>query len=134
MATLKKTMRIGSDLAEIDKLDGFLESLFDELTMQQDDRERVRLSLHEGVANAIKHGNKFDLSKHVKLCAMHFGNQLEFEIIDEGEGFVLEEVDDPLDPANLLKDSGRGVFLMRTYADEVHYSHGGRQLNIRFNL
>jgi serine/threonine-protein kinase RsbW len=134
MATLKKTMRIESNLEEIAKLDGFLEGLFDELSMQEENRDRVRLSLHEGVANAIKHGNKFDQDKSVKLCAMHFGNHLEFEIIDEGDGFELKEVDDPLDPANLLKDSGRGVFLMRMYADEVSYTQGGRQLNIRFNL
>lgn len=134
MATLKKSIRINSELSEISKLDGFLVSLFDELNMEENDRERIRLSLHEGVTNAIKHGNKFDLDKTVNLCALHFGNHLEFQIIDQGAGFEPEEVDNPLDPANLLKDSGRGVFLMQMYADEVKYTDQGRQLNLGFKL
>jgi|AntAceMinimDraft_1070359.scaffolds.fasta_scaffold02107_3 serine/threonine-protein kinase RsbW len=134
MTTLKNSLRIASNLEELTKMDAFLERIFHELSLDHEDQERIRLSLHEAVANAIKHGNKFDMKKQVILNTLHLGTQIEFQIVDEGEGFVYEEIDDPLDPANLLKDSGRGIFLMNSYADEVHYAKNGTHLNLTFML
>lgn len=134
MTTLKNSIRLASNLEELAKMDAFLARIFDELSLGTEDQERIRLSLHEAVANAIKHGNKFDQKKFVTLNTLHLGNQIEFQIIDEGAGFVYEDLADPLDPANLLKDSGRGVFLMNSYADEVYYTNGGTHLTLTFEL
>lgn len=134
MTTLKNSIRLASNLEELAKMDAFLARIFDELSLSTEDQERIRLSLHEAVANAIKHGNKFDQKKFVTLNTLHLGNQIEFQVIDEGAGFVYEDLADPLDPANLLKDSGRGVFLMNSYADEVYYTNGGTHLTLTFEL
>lgn len=134
MKSLKKTLILESDLEQIKLLDSFLEVIFGELSLDTEDQERIRLGMHEAVANAIKHGNKQDLSKKAKICMMHLGNQLEFQIEDEGKGFELDQVDDPLNPENLLKASGRGIFLMHNFADEVVYSKGGRHLRLIFEL
>jgi len=134
MNTLKNSIRLASNLEELSKMDAFLERTFEELALDHEDQERIRLSLHEAVANAIKHGNKFDMKKQVTLNTLHLGRQIEFQIVDEGEGFVYEDIDDPLDPANLLKDSGRGIFLMNSYADEVHYAKDGTHLTLTFML
>lgn len=134
MTTLKNSIRLASNLEELSKMDDFLEKLFLELSLDHEDQERIRLGLHEAVANAIKHGNKFDQTKQVTLNTLHLGSQIEFQVVDQGEGFVYEEVDDPLDPANLLKDSGRGIFLMNSYADEMYYTNGGTHLTLTFEL
>lgn len=134
MKTLKKSLVLQSNLEELTQLDHFLATLFEELQLDNEDQERIRLGMHEGVSNAIRHGNRFDPDKKVKICMLHLGTQIEFEIIDQGEGFEEEQVDDPLDPMNLLKDSGRGIFLMRSYADEVVYEQGGRCLRLIFEL
>jgi serine/threonine-protein kinase RsbW len=134
MTTLKNSIRLSSNLEELKRMDAFLEKVFLELKLDVEDQERIRLSLHEAVANGIKHGNKFDENKQVTLNTLHLGNQIEFQVIDEGNGFVYEDLDDPLDPANLLKDSGRGVFLMNSYADEVLYTKNGTHLTLTFYL
>jgi len=71
------------------------------------------------------HGNAYDPAKRVNLTFEHTGSDLIITIADEGKGFVPDEVPNPLAPENLLKDSGRGIFLMRTFMDEVRF----RKLN-----
>lgn len=82
----------------------------------------VSVAVRECVANAIKHGNKNDVTKsvHVEFTAT-FNDipQLSIRVRDEGDGFEPEEVADPLAPENLLKGSGRGIFLIRSFMDDV---------------
>lgn len=82
----------------------------------------ISVAVRESVANAIKHGNRNDDSKnvHVEFTAT-FGDspELSIRVRDEGHGFDPEEVADPLAPENLLKGSGRGIFLIRSFMDDV---------------
>jgi serine/threonine-protein kinase RsbW len=75
--------------------------------------------------NAILHGNAYDPAKRVNLTFEQNGEELIVIVADQGEGFVPDEVPDPLAPENLLKQSGRGIFLMRAFMDEVRF----RKLN-----
>ena len=134
MKSLKKTLILKSNLSEMNALDSFLQAIFDEISLGMEDQERVRLGMHEAVANAIKHGNKLDEQKQVKICMMHLSSQLEFDVEDEGDGFNMDEVEDPLNPENLLKASGRGIFLMHNFADEVIYSKGGTHIKLIYEL
>ena len=88
----------------------------------------------EAATNGIVHGNKLDPSKSVTLFAEASDSQLTITTTDEGEGFDPDAVANPLEEENLLKTSGRGVFLMKEFADEVEYRDDGRTLVLKFIL
>ena len=81
----------------------------------------VDMAVREAVTNAIVHGNQEDEAKAVEVTFNCLEHALEIEVKDQGEGFDLAEVPDPTDPANILKTSGRGIFLMRSFMDEVQW-------------
>jgi serine/threonine-protein kinase RsbW len=85
----------------------------------------VRLALEEAVVNAIKHGHQHDPSKVVRVAYRVSSERVVLEIEDEGPGFQPDEVPDPLDPENLERACGRGVFLMRHYMNEVTFNERG---------
>lgn len=74
------------------------------------------------MANAVKHGNKFDESKSVDIKLVKNDEGFEMSVRDHGSGFDPEDVPDPTDPANLLKASGRGILFMRAFMDVVEWS------------
>jgi serine/threonine-protein kinase RsbW len=83
----------------------------------------VSVAVRESVINAIKHGNREDRRKHVTvefmLTPRDRAERFTVSVLDEGEGFDPGEVGDPLAPENVLKSSGRGIFFMRSFMDEV---------------
>jgi serine/threonine-protein kinase RsbW len=82
----------------------------------------VSVAIRESVINAIKHGNRNDESKHVFVefeTATAGGPALTIRVRDQGEGFDPGEIANPLAPENLLKSSGRGIFLIRNFMDDV---------------
>ena len=91
--------------------------------LDEDQLHWVSVAVRETVVNAIKHGNKNDPSKRVTIefspVPATAGDELVIRIEDQGEGFVPEEVADPLAPENILKSSGRGIFLIRNFMDET---------------
>lgn len=91
------------------------------------DKERfgIRLALEEALVNAVKHGNRNDATKTVHVRYQISPQQFMIEIQDEGRGFDPEAVPDPLNPENLERPGGRGVFLMRHYMSWVHYNETG---------
>ncbi len=97
----------------------------------------VGVAIRESVINAIKHGNRQDLSKRVFVdfeTAQQNGTpELLIRVRDEGEGFDPQEVADPLAPENLLKSSGRGIFLIRSFMDDVQLQRapqGGMEMRM----
>lgn len=93
---------------------------------------KVELALQEALANAIRHGCKTDPTKHVQ-CSVTFDSAGEVVIVirDPGPGFKVAEVPNPLEGANLLKPSGRGVFLINELMDTVEFSDEGRRVMMR---
>ena len=81
----------------------------------------IEMALREAVTNAMVHGNQEDESKSVEVIFNCHDNELEIEVRDQGEGFDPAKVPDPTNAENLLKTSGRGIFLMRTFMDEVEW-------------
>lgn len=79
----------------------------------------VSVAVREGVINAIKHGNRENAEKTVTVEFSFTPTELAVRVVDQGEGFVPEEVANPLAPENLLKSSGRGIFFMRSFMDDV---------------
>ena len=88
----------------------------------EDSMHWVGVAVRESVINAIKHGNQHDASKMVFVdfeSSVEPDGELVISVCDQGEGFEPEEVADPLAPENMLKSSGRGIFLMRSFMDDV---------------
>jgi len=85
----------------------------------------IGVAVRESVINAIKHGNREDYDKLVTVeftfAPVAGPTELVVRVLDQGEGFDPEEVADPLAPENLLKSSGRGIFFMRSFMDDVRH-------------
>jgi serine/threonine-protein kinase RsbW len=92
------------------------------LGFDEDSMHWVGVAVRESVINAIKHGNQHDERKMVYVdftTVEDPDHELTIAVRDEGKGFEPEEVADPLAPENMLKSSGRGIFLMRNFMDDV---------------
>jgi serine/threonine-protein kinase RsbW len=94
------------------------------------EKSNVFVALDEAFVNAVKHGNRFDYEKLVRITAEVSSKEARFTVEDEGEGFDVAQIPDPLDPANLFKTSGRGVLLMYNIMDEVKYNERGNRLEL----
>jgi serine/threonine-protein kinase RsbW len=90
---------------------------------EEDDRHKIEVAVHELVINAIWHGNKSDASRLVWMRFHIFSDRLEIHIRDQGSGFDPGRVPDPLAAQNLLKVSGRGIFLIRRFMDDFRVEH-----------
>src|SRR5258708_27282503 len=95
------------------------------------------VAVREYVINAIKHGNREDCAKHVSIefafTPVEAPTELVVKVIDQGEGFEPMEVADPLAQENMLKSSGRGIFFMRSFMDDVQLHrapHGGMEVRM----
>lgn len=83
----------------------------------------IDLAVRESVANAVKHGNKFDETKEVEVTFAKVDDGLQITVRDFGAGFSIDEIPDPTNPENLLKVNGRGILFMRSFMDEVEWSN-----------
>lgn len=83
----------------------------------------IDLAIRESVANAVKHGNKFDESKNVVVTFADSDEGFEITVRDFGDGFEVDNIPDPTNPENLLKANGRGILFMNAFMDEVSYSN-----------
>ena len=94
------------------------------------DTSNLFIALDEAFVNAVKHGNRSDPTKLVRITADLSAREARFSIEDEGAGFDVKAIPDPLDPANLFKTSGRGVLLIYNIMDEVEYNERGNRLTM----
>jgi serine/threonine-protein kinase RsbW len=121
---------LNTDFDELEHLDEIVTSLAEEAGLNEDQSSGLMLCVSEAVTNGMLHGNKMDESKTVHLTAKAKKGEVIVTVQDEGKGFDPDAVPDPLDEANLLKPSGRGVFLMKTYCDEVNYDRNGTRVTL----
>ena len=91
----------------------------------QDDIFAVHLALEEACVNAIKHGNKMNADKEIKIDYSVNPDGVEIFVTDEGDGFEPDSVPDPRCGKNLYKPDGRGLFLIRSYMDVVKFNERG---------
>ena len=119
------TLILPSSMQHVYLLDVVVTEVLKETGFSEDIQEQINLAVIEAGTNAIKHGNKEDPSKKATVEFTVTEDELGIVIKDEGEGFTRQEVADPLDPENLLKSSGRGLFLMEACMDSVTYEAKG---------
>jgi serine/threonine-protein kinase RsbW len=111
-----------SDPKEIAKVEPFLHKINKATRMDDGTFYRLLVAGTEAINNGILHGNKSDPSKSVFATCTVDSRKLIFRVKDQGRGFKPEDVPDPLEEKNLLKTSGRGIFLMRSLMDKVTFT------------
>ena len=102
----------------------------EKLGVVKSEQSNLYVALDEAFVNAVKHGNKYDATKLIRVTAEVSKEEARFTIEDEGEGFDVQNIPDPLDPENLFKTSGRGVLFIYNIMDEVKYNERGNRLTM----
>jgi serine/threonine-protein kinase RsbW len=121
----RRTFRLSSTMESVGEVEAAAEQLATGAGLDEDERFRVTMAVHEAVINAVLHGNDYNPDLHVEVSMENTGAKLVFVIADQGKGFDPNRLPDPSAPENLLRGTGRGIFLIRSLMDEVHF----RQLN-----
>jgi serine/threonine-protein kinase RsbW len=123
-----------SDPKEVRNIEPFLNKINVLLRLDDGAMYRLLLCCTEAVNNAILHGNHSDPSKLVRLKCTILKTSLVVVVNDEGAGFEAKKLPNPLSKKNLLKENGRGVFLMRSLMDEVKYTRTKTGMSVRMKL
>jgi serine/threonine-protein kinase RsbW len=116
---LPVTLTCNTDLRFIDLIQVVGSELLKHMNFSQEDGERLWLAIQEGIANAMRHGNKLDKQKPVKVVFTPDSEKLEIRISDQGKGVDFTTIPNPNLPENLLKPNGRGVYFMKAVMDTV---------------
>ncbi len=119
----RTSLTLASTLESVDRLEHEAESFAKRLGFGEDEVANVAMAIREAAVNAVVHGNAYDTVKQVHASFEATGTDMIFRVRDEGNGFDSDNIPDPLSPENILRGSGRGVFLMRAFMDEVHFRH-----------
>ncbi|AHM61401.1 anti-sigma regulatory factor [Flammeovirgaceae bacterium 311] len=127
-------IEIPSLIENIRMIESFIDNAKEEFQLDDGLYGNIMIAVTESVNNAIRHGNRMDPSKNVKLTLYLREDNIQFEIEDEGEGFDYENLPDPTAPENIEKPGGRGIFLMKHLADEVNFKNKGRLVELCFYL
>lgn len=103
-----------------------------EAGFDEEDILKISMAVREAAVNAVLHGNAYDPAKKVTLAFERTGRDLVITVRDQGKGLDIGKVADPLAPENLMKTSGRGIFLIRSFMDvvEIHPSQAGTELKM----
>lgn len=119
-------------MESVSEIETAAEKLAAEAGLDEDERFRFTMAVREAAVNAVLHGNDYDPAKHVTASFENNGTSLVITIADEGKGLDPETLPDPLAPENLLRGTGRGIFLIRSFMDEVHFRqlHPGTELTL----
>lgn len=118
--------------ASIADVENLIEKVCSELNVSEDLFGNILISVTEGVNNAILHGNKGNVSLSVFVSVLNNDSWICFKITDQGVGFDPNLIPDPTAPENLLKENGRGIFLMKSLSDDLVFENNGAEVSILF--
>jgi len=132
MAGDRFSYRLDSTLETVDNAEQTASRIASESGFGEDEVMQIAMAVREAAVNAVLHGNAYDPEKKVELEFQRTKRALVIIIRDQGKGMDLTKIPDPLAPENLLKTSGRGIFLIRSFMDEVeiHPSHNGTEVKL----
>jgi serine/threonine-protein kinase RsbW len=114
-------MTLNSTMEAVSAVEAAAEKFATEAGLDEDESFRVTMAVREAAVNAVLHGNEYDPSKQITASFENTGASLVFVITDQGKGLDPATLPDPLAPENLLRGTGRGIFLIRSFMDEVHF-------------
>ncbi len=119
-------------MESVTEVEAAAEKLASDAGMDEDGRFHVAMAAREATVNAVLHGNEYDPTKRVTATFENTGSALVITIADQGKGLDPATLPDPLAPENLLRGTGRGIFIIRSFMDEVHFRqlHPGTELTL----
>lgn len=124
---------LDSTLDSVDNAEEIAVGLAQRAGFDEDDLIKIGMAVRESMVNAVVHGNRYNTHKKVRFSAGQAEERFTIRITDEGEGFDFEHVPDPLAPENLMRSSGRGIFLIRSFMDEFQVKRldpGGTEVTL----
>jgi serine/threonine-protein kinase RsbW len=107
-----------STLESVDTAENLALEIAEKSGFQEEDLHKIGMAVREAMVNAVVHGNRYNLRKKVHYSVNCVDERLSVTIVDEGEGFEAAELPDPLSEENLLRQSGRGLLLIKAFVDE----------------
>jgi len=119
-------------MESVSEVEAAADRLAVEAGLDDDARFHVTMAVREAAVNAVLHGNDYDPAKRITASFENTGDSLIVTIADQGIGLDPETLPDPLAPENIMRGTGRGIFLIRSFMDEVHFRqlHPGTELTL----
>jgi serine/threonine-protein kinase RsbW len=119
-------------MESVGEVEAAAEKLASDAGLDEDERFRLAMAVREAAVNAVLHGNDYDPEKQITASFQNDGKSLIITVADQGKGLDPDTLPDPLAPENLLRGTGRGIFLIRSFMDEVHFRqlHPGTELTL----
>jgi serine/threonine-protein kinase RsbW len=133
----KEQLTLESTLQSVDEAESIVMREAQKTGFSEDDAQQIGMAVRECMVNAVVHGNRYNKKKRVHLDIEGSPDGLTVVIGDEGAGFDFNSLPDPLSPDNLLRQSGRGLLLVRAFMDDFHVqprNGGGTEVRLVKNL
>jgi serine/threonine-protein kinase RsbW len=126
------SLTLASSLESVDKVERTAEDFAARAGFDEDTVPNIAMAVREAAVNAVLHGNAYDPTKHLAVSFEVNPDALVIRVSDQGPGLDPSTIPDPLAPENILRGSGRGIFLIRAFMDEVHFRqlHPGTELTL----
>jgi serine/threonine-protein kinase RsbW len=130
--TSRVSLTLDSSISSVDKVEHATEDFAKRAGFDEDTVPNIAMAVREAAINAILHGNAYDPAKQITATFEANAEDLVIRIVDQGPGLDPTTLPDPLAPENILRGSGRGIFLIRAFMDEVHFRqlHPGTELTL----
>ena len=130
--TSRVSFTLDSSLESVDKVEQTAEQFATRAGFDEDTVSHIAMAVREAAVNAVLHGNSYDKMKHITASFETTTDSLIIRIADQGSGLDPDTIPDPLAPENILRGSGRGIFLIRAFMDEVNFRqlHPGTELTL----
>lgn len=130
--TNRVSYTLDSTLESVDKAENMAVQFAATAGFNEDEQSNIAMAVREAAVNAVLHGNAYDPAKKFFLRYESTLDALVITITDQGGGLDMETIPDPLAPENLMKGSGRGIFLIRAFMDEVKFrnTHPGTEITL----
>lgn len=127
-------LAIKSDKEELEKVEEFLQKIFEKEGLPESCFNKVFLCISEAVVNSIEHGNKNDFDKQVDIQINCEDGNICIEVHDQGNGFDYNKIEDPTSKDNIKKETGRGIHIMKSLCSKVKFSNEGKSVEIKIDL
>jgi len=114
---------LDSTLESVDSAEELAVGVAQRAGFNEDDLMKIGMAVRESMVNAVVHGNRYSAHKKVRFSVVSNAERFTVRIADQGQGFDFDNLPDPLTPENLMRTSGRGIFLIRSFMDEFQIRH-----------
>jgi serine/threonine-protein kinase RsbW len=130
--TSRVSLTLGSTIESVDTVERTAQEFAERAGFDQDTIPNIVMAVREAAINAVLHGNAYNAQKHITASFETNSDALVVRIADQGPGLDPDTIPDPLAPENILRGSGRGIFLIEAFMDEVHFRqlHPGTELTL----